>query len=77
MRYHSPPDPGQPQRPQRPAKPAGPTDLYLQTSEVNNLMVHYNADHNGIIRFYGTAGEEWGSAPAATTPIPPNDASAC
>ena len=35
------------------------TDLYLQTSEVNNLMVHYNADHNGIIRFYGTAGEEW------------------
>ncbi len=28
------------------------TDLYLQTSEVNNLMVHYSADLGTLSRFY-------------------------
>lgn len=28
------------------------TSLYLQTSEVNNLMVHYDADCGGLHRFY-------------------------
>jgi hypothetical protein len=28
------------------------TDLYLQTSEVNNTMVHYEADKGSIMRFY-------------------------
>src|ERR1700754_295284 len=30
------------------------TDLYLQTSEMNNIMVNYDADHGNIIRFYST-----------------------
>lgn len=30
------------------------TDLYLQTSEVNNTMVHYEADKGSIMRFYST-----------------------
>jgi hypothetical protein len=36
-------------------------DLYLQTSEVNDIMVHYNADHSEIMRFYSTSGSraEW------------------
>ena len=36
-------------------------DLYLQTSEVNDIMVHFNADHNEIMRFYSTSGNrsEW------------------
>lgn len=36
-------------------------DLYLQTSEVNDIMVHYNADHGIIMRFYSTSGNrsEW------------------
>ncbi|MEP7269764.1 MAG: DUF885 family protein [Saprospiraceae bacterium] len=29
-------------------------DLYLQTSEVNNTMIHYNADKESILRFYST-----------------------
>ena len=28
------------------------TSLYLQTSEVNNLMVHYDADYGSLHRFY-------------------------
>jgi len=36
-------------------------DLYLQTSEVNDIMVHYNADHGVVMRFYSTSGNrsEW------------------
>lgn len=35
-------------------------NLYLQTSEVNDLMVQYNADKGSIMRFYSTASaEEW------------------
>src|SRR6218665_821348 len=30
------------------------SDLYLQTSEVNNTMVHYEADKGSIMRFYAT-----------------------
>jgi hypothetical protein len=30
------------------------SDLYLQTSEVNNTMVHYDADKGSIMRFYST-----------------------
>lgn len=30
------------------------SDLYLQTSEVNNSMVHYDADKGSIMRFYST-----------------------
>ena len=33
------------------AQPAA-TDLYRQTSEVNNLMVEYDADHGSLQRFY-------------------------
>jgi hypothetical protein len=29
-------------------------DLYLQTSEVNNTMVQYNADKGSLMRFYAT-----------------------
>lgn len=29
-------------------------DLYLQTSEVNNTIVHYDADKGSIMRFYST-----------------------
>ena len=29
--------------------------LYLQTSEVNNTMVHYDADRGSIMRFYSTS----------------------
>ena len=29
-------------------------DLYMQTSEVNNTMVHYDADKGSIMRFYAT-----------------------
>jgi len=40
---------------------ADKNDLYLQTSEVNDIMVHYNADHGIIMRFYSTSGNrsEW------------------
>src|SRR5882757_3532069 len=31
------------------------TNLYLQTSEMNNTMVQYDADRSSILRFYGTA----------------------
>jgi hypothetical protein len=35
-------------------------DLYLQTSEVNNLMVQYSADRGSIMRFYSAASsDEW------------------
>src|SRR5258706_15837763 len=36
-------------------------DLYLQTSEMNDVMVHYNADQGVIMRFYSTSGSraEW------------------
>ncbi len=36
-------------------------DLYLQTSEMNDIMVHYNADQGVIMRFYSTSGSraEW------------------
>lgn len=30
------------------------SDLYLQTSEVNNTMVHFEADKGSIMRFYAT-----------------------
>src|SRR6188474_719841 len=37
------------------------TDLYNQTSEMNDMMVHYSADKESIIRFYSTSGtqSEW------------------
>jgi hypothetical protein len=40
---------------------ADKNDLYLQTSEVNDIMVHFNADHGSIKRFYSTSGNraEW------------------
>ena len=40
---------------------ADKNDLYLQTSEVNDIMVHFNADHGIIKRFYSTSGNrsEW------------------
>lgn len=31
---------------------AQPADLYQQTSEVNNIMVHYRADYGNLQRFY-------------------------
>lgn len=34
------------------------SDLYLQTSEMNNIMVHYDADLGSINRFY-TKDENW------------------
>jgi len=36
-------------------------DLYLQTSEMNDIMVHYNADQQVVMRFYSTSGSraEW------------------
>lgn len=38
------------------------TDLYKQTSEVNNTMVHYDADKGSILRFYSTksTADTWG-----------------
>ncbi|MEN2401243.1 DUF885 family protein [Flavobacterium sp. MC2016-06] len=30
------------------------SELYLQTSEVNNTMIHYDADKGSIMRFYST-----------------------
>ncbi len=33
---------------------ASNTSLYLQTSEVNNTIVHYDADKESIMRFYST-----------------------
>jgi hypothetical protein len=40
--------------------PAG-TDLYSQTSEMNDMMVHYSADKESIMRFYSTSDtqNEW------------------
>jgi len=32
-----------------------PTDLYLQSSEMNNTMVQYDADKASVMRFYGAA----------------------
>lgn len=38
------------------------TDLYAQTSEMNNTMINYDADLGSINRFYSTSGESrgWG-----------------
>lgn len=38
-------------------------DLYLQTSEMNDIMVHFNADRGSIMRFYSTNGNrsQWWS----------------
>src|SRR4051812_46304358 len=35
--------------------------LYLQTSEINDYMVHYEADRSSILRFYSTSAsrDEW------------------
>ena len=30
------------------------TDLYLQTSEINHLMINFNADKESLLRFYST-----------------------
>ena len=42
------------------AQSANSTDLYLQTSEINNLMVQYEADKGAITRFYSTSGSQDG-----------------
>src|SRR5688572_12726855 len=36
------------------------TDLYTQTSEMNNIMINYDADLGSINRFYSTSGESRG-----------------
>ena len=42
------------------------TDLYAQTSEMNNLMVNYDADLGTINRFYSTsAASPWGRQASA------------
>ncbi|HKZ67109.1 MAG TPA: hypothetical protein VJ111_12160, partial [Chitinophagaceae bacterium] len=42
------------------------TDLYAQTSEMNNMMVNYDADLGAINRFYSTsAGGPWERQPGA------------
>jgi len=35
-------------------------DLYLQASEMTDIMVHYKADRSTILRFYSTGGQEEG-----------------
>ncbi|MCX8480819.1 MAG: hypothetical protein ORN58_02745, partial [Sediminibacterium sp.] len=30
------------------------TDLYLQTSEINHIMINYYADKENIMRYYST-----------------------
>ncbi|MBS1566265.1 MAG: DUF885 family protein [Bacteroidetes bacterium] len=42
------------------AQTTNPTDLYLQTSELNNTMVQYDADKGAIMRFYSTSGSQDG-----------------
>lgn len=34
--------------------------LYIQTSEIHDIMVRYNADKGSITRFYGISSGEWG-----------------
>jgi len=44
---------------------SGPaTDLYRQTSEMNDMMVHYEADKGSVLRFYSTSPsrDEWWNA---------------
>lgn len=36
------------------------SELYEQTSEINNLMVPYYADKGSVMRFYGAGGNEFG-----------------
>ena len=42
-------------------------DLYLQTSEMNDIMVHYEADQRSILRFYSSlSSQEWRTAQPGT-----------
>lgn len=36
------------------------TNLFAQTSEMNNIMVNYDADLGNVIRFYATSSGGWG-----------------
>lgn len=42
-------------------------DLYTQTSEMNDIMIRYNADRGSIARFYGT-GDGWSNQVGFNTP---------
>lgn len=42
------------------AQGSSATDLYLQTSELNNTMVQYDADKGAIMRFYSTNAQQDG-----------------
>ncbi len=44
-----------------------PAILYLQSSEVHDIMVRYNADKGSILRFYGS-GDGWRSESGFNTP---------
>ncbi len=39
---------------------ANKQNLYLQASEMSDIMVRYNADRGSIVRFYNTGTAEWG-----------------
>jgi uncharacterized protein (DUF885 family) len=43
-----------------PAQTPHTTDLFTQTSEMNNLMISYDADRGNVMRFYATANGGWG-----------------
>ncbi|HTG57232.1 MAG TPA: hypothetical protein VL943_13230, partial [Niabella sp.] len=42
-------------------------NLYLQTSEVHDIMVRFNADKGSILRFYGS-GDGWRSESGFNSP---------
>lgn len=47
--------------------PQSKIDLYTQTSEVNDIMIRYDADRGSIMRFYGS-GDGWRSEAGFNTP---------